>query len=87
MLFRSVWIYKGEVIGSRSEREAAALAAARAPKPRRAPRAPRGEVTTSNVADREPETTATEAISAKIFFILISFYKSTHHHVVYIFNA
>ena len=49
-----VWIYKGEVIGSRSEREAAALAAARAPKPRgnRAPRAPRGEVTTSNVADK-----------------------------------
>ena len=49
-----VWIYKGEVIGSRSEREAAALAAARAPKPRRAnagTRAPRGEVTTSNVND------------------------------------
>ena len=59
-----VWIYKGEVIGSRSEREAAALAAARAPKPRRAPRAPRGEVTTSNVADRAPETTATEGSNA-----------------------
>ena len=52
-----VWIYKGEVIGSRSEREAAALAAARAPKPRRAPRAPRGEVTTSNAADRAATST------------------------------
>jgi small subunit ribosomal protein S3 len=48
-----VWIYKGEVIHSRAEREAAALAAARAPKndrPRRAPRPPRAEVTTSNVS-------------------------------------
>ena len=48
-----VWIYKGEVIHSRAEREAAALAAARAPKndrPRRAPRPPRPEVTTSNVS-------------------------------------
>ena len=51
-----VWIYKGEVIHSRAEREAAALAAARAPKadrPRRpAPRAARGEVTTSTPASR-----------------------------------
>ena len=46
-----VWIYKGDIIASRSERAASALAAARAPKPRpaaRAPRAPRGEVTVSN---------------------------------------
>ena len=51
-----VWIYKGEVIHSRAEREAAALAAARAPKadrPRRpAPRAARGEVTSSTPASR-----------------------------------
>jgi len=41
-----VWIYKGEVIGSRAERDAAALAAAKAAKPRdnkRGPRAPRRE--------------------------------------------
>jgi small subunit ribosomal protein S3 len=40
-----VWIYKGEVIGSRAERDAAALAAAKAPRPKsdrpRGPRAPR----------------------------------------------
>ena len=57
MLFRS---------GSRSEREAAALAAARAPKPRRAQggtRAPRGEVTTSNVADRAQAASETPAAS------------------------
>ena len=50
-----VWIYKGEVIESRAERAASALAAARAPKPRtpnsnRGPRTPRqasAEVTTS----------------------------------------
>jgi hypothetical protein len=50
-----VWIYKGEVIESRTERAASALAAARAPKPERrgprTPRAPRGEVTTSHVSD------------------------------------
>ena len=48
-----VWIYKGEVIQSRAEREAAALAQAKAPKQNRgprAPRAPRGEVTTTQVA-------------------------------------
>ena len=56
-----VWIYKGEVIHSRAEREAAALAAARAPKKdqaRRAPRAPRGEVTTSSVESRANTATA-----------------------------
>ena len=60
-----VWIYKGEVIESRAEREAAALAQAKAAKserPRRAPRAPRGEVTTSSVEERAtdsaPATTA-----------------------------
>ena len=54
-----VWIYKGEVIESRAEREAAALAQAKAGKsdrPRRAPRAPRGEVTTSSVEERAAET-------------------------------
>ena len=49
-----VWIYKGEVIESRAERAAAALAAARAPKPRsnnnRGPRAPRQEVTSTQAA-------------------------------------
>ena len=48
-----VWIYKGEVIESRAEREAAALAQAKAGKPNRgprAPRAPRGEVTTTQAA-------------------------------------
>jgi small subunit ribosomal protein S3 len=52
-----VWIYKGEVIGSRAERAEKALAEARAPKPERrgprTPRAPRGEVTTSNVSATE----------------------------------
>jgi len=56
-----VWIYKGEIIGSRAERQEAALAAARAPKapsraPSRGPRTPRGEVTRSNVADASVET-------------------------------
>jgi small subunit ribosomal protein S3 len=60
-----VWIYKGEVIGSRSERQEAALAAARAPKapsraPSRGPRTPRGEVTRSNVSDA-PAAPAAEA--------------------------
>ena len=66
-----VWIYKGEVIESRAEREAAALAQAKAAKserPRRAPRAPRGEVTTSSVEERAqdsaPETSA--ATSAEV---------------------
>ncbi len=51
-----VWIYKGEVIESRAERAASALAAARAPKPsrpaNRQQRAPRGEVTSSTPASR-----------------------------------
>jgi small subunit ribosomal protein S3 len=54
-----VWIYKGEVIASRAEREAAALAQAKAAKserPRRAPRAPRGEVTTSSVEERAQDS-------------------------------
>ncbi len=46
-----VWIYKGEVIGSRTERAEKALAEARAPKPERrgprTPRAPKAEVTVS----------------------------------------
>jgi small subunit ribosomal protein S3 len=55
-----VWIYKGEVIHSRAEREAAARAAARAPKtdrPRRMPRAPHGEVTKSSVDSRAAAAT------------------------------
>ncbi len=60
-----VWIYKGEVIESRAEREAAALAqakAAKADRPRRAPRAPRGEVTKTSVAERSAESAvATES--------------------------
>lgn len=50
-----VWIYKGEVIESRAERAANALALARAPKPSRAPRSPRtprGEVTSSTPESR-----------------------------------
>ena len=61
-----VWIYKGEVIESRAEREAAALAQAKAAKverrPQRAPRAPKGEVTTSTVESRAAEA-AVEAPS------------------------
>ena len=64
-----VWIYKGEVIESRAERAASALAAAKAPKPSRggarggarAPRAPRGEVTTTTVAARAEAAAATES--------------------------
>jgi small subunit ribosomal protein S3 len=52
-----VWIYKGEIIGSRAERAATALAQARAPKPERrgprAVRAPRGEVTITKPAAPE----------------------------------
>ena len=52
-----VWIYKGEVIESRAERAAAALAEARAPKPSRPasrqPRTPRAEVTSSTRESRE----------------------------------
>jgi len=64
-----VWIYKGEVIESRAERAASALAAAKAPKPSRGgarggsrtPRAPRGEVTTTTVAARAEAAAATES--------------------------
>ena len=61
-----VWIYKGEIIGSRADRAATALAEARAPKPERrgprTPRAPRAEVTTSQAAaPTEAATSATEA--------------------------
>ncbi|MSW47443.1 MAG: 30S ribosomal protein S3, partial [Actinobacteria bacterium] len=62
------WIYKGEVIHSRAEREAAALAAARAPKKdqgRRTPRAPRGEVTTSSVDARAAATAVVDAPAAE----------------------
>ena len=63
-----VWIYKGEIIGSRADRAATALAEARAPKPERrgprTPRAPRAEVTTSQAApvaaDTTPAAPATE---------------------------
>ena len=54
-----VWIYKGEVVESRAEREAQALAAAKAAREQRAaraqkPRQPKGEVTVSHVSDSAP---------------------------------
>jgi small subunit ribosomal protein S3 len=56
-----VWIYRGDIIGSRTERQAAALAAARAPKAPRPPaksaRAPRGAVTVKQA----PAVQTTEA--------------------------
>ena len=62
-----VWIYKGEVIESRAERAAAAIAAAKAPKPSRGgsrtPRAPRGEVTTTTVAARAEAAAATQTLT------------------------
>ena len=52
-----VWIYRGDIIGSRTERQAAALAAARAPKPPRPPakgtRAPRAAVTVKQAPPAE----------------------------------
>jgi len=52
-----VWIYRGDIIGSRTERQAAALAAARAPKPPRPPakstRAPRAAVTVKQAPTAE----------------------------------
>ena len=51
-----VWIYKGDALGSRTEREQAA-ATARAPRPARAPRAPR-------TADSAPAATATPEAAA-----------------------
>ena len=66
-----VWIYKGEVIGSRAERDAAALAAAKAAKPnrgdrgeKRGPRAPRREaapVTTSTASAPAASTGSNES--------------------------
>lgn len=60
-----VWIYRGDVIASRTERQAAALAAARAPKPPRQPaksaRAPRSAVTTSRAVTESAATESTEA--------------------------
>jgi small subunit ribosomal protein S3 len=66
-----VWIYKGEIIGSRADRQEAALAAARAPKapsraPSRGPRTPRGEVTRSNVSDAPVTTEAASAAEAPV---------------------
>ena len=67
-----VWIYKGEVIESRAERAAAALAEARAPKPSRPasrqPRTPRAEVTSSTRESREAvvaEAVVAEAVVAE----------------------
>jgi len=63
-----VWIYKGEVIESRTEREAAALAAAKAAKtarPRRAPRPQKGEVTTTSVEERAAESAAAEVTAVE----------------------
>jgi small subunit ribosomal protein S3 len=59
-----VWIYKGEVIGSRAERAEKALAEARAPKPERrgprTPRAPRAEVTSTQAAPAADAAPAAE---------------------------
>ena len=53
-----VWIYKGDALGSRTEREQAA-ATARAPRPARAPRAPR-------TAESAPAATATPEAAAPV---------------------
>ena len=58
-----VWIYKGEALGSRSEREQAA-ATARATRPARAPRAPRTEEVNAQAATEAP--VATEAPAAEV---------------------
>jgi small subunit ribosomal protein S3 len=55
-----VWIYKGEVIGSRAEREAAALAAAKAPRPKSDRRGPRG----SSAPRREAAPVTTSSATA-----------------------
>ena len=57
-----VWIYKGEALGSRTEREQAA-ATARAARPARAPRAPRAEEVNPPAAT---EASATEAPVAEV---------------------
>ena len=62
-----VWIYKGEVIGSRTERAEKALAEARAPKPERrgprTPRAPKAEVTVSQGTPTATAAATTEGAS------------------------
>ena len=68
-----VWIYKGEVIESRAERAATALAEARAPKPSRPAsrqqRTPRAEVTSSTRESREAvvaEAVIAEAVITEV---------------------
>ncbi len=65
-----VWIYKGEIIESRAVREANALAQARAVKPdrarRSAPRAPRGEVTKTHVADVQAPVVEAPVVEAPV---------------------
>lgn len=58
-----VWIYKGEALGSRTEREQAA-ATARAARPARAPRAPRTEEVNSQAATEA--SVATQAPAAEV---------------------
>ena len=57
-----VWIYKGDALGSRAEREQAAAAARVSGKPSRAPRTPRSEAPSATPATpaAEPVVTATE---------------------------
>lgn len=57
-----VWIYKGEALGSRSEREQAA-ATARAARPARAPRAPRATESAAPAAPAVAEAPATPEVT------------------------
>lgn len=57
-----VWIYKGEALGSRSEREQAA-ATARAARPARAPRAPRATEASAQTAAPVAEAPATPEVT------------------------
>jgi small subunit ribosomal protein S3 len=57
-----VWIYKGEALGSRSEREQAA-ATARAARPARAPRAPRATEAAAQSAAPVAEAPATPEVT------------------------
>lgn len=57
-----VWIYKGEALGSRSEREQAA-ATARAARPARAPRAPRATEAAAPAAAAVAEAPATPEVT------------------------
>ena len=57
-----VWIYKGEALGSRSEREQAA-ATARAARPARAPRAPRATESAAPAAAAVAEAPATPEVT------------------------